>query len=41
MVMFVDGSLAGIVATFAMDDIALPSWPLAEVMAAKIAAAAM
>lgn len=41
MVMFVDGSVAGVVMTFAMDDAALASLPLAEILAAKVAAAAL
>jgi|GEM_PF-4248735 len=39
MVMFVDGSLMGMVATFAMDDAALPARQWAEIMAAKMASA--
>lgn len=41
MVMFVDGSLAGMVITFAMDGTALASRSYAEIMAAKVAAAAL
>jgi len=37
IVMFMDGSLAGVVVTFALDDAAPASRPLAETMAAKIA----
>ena len=39
MVMFMDGSLAGVVVTFALDDAAPASRPLAQTMAAKIAVA--
>ncbi len=39
IVMFMDGSLAGVVVTFALDDAAPVSRPLAETMAAKIAVA--
>ncbi|MFQ5880087.1 MAG: hypothetical protein ACE5IZ_07950, partial [Dehalococcoidia bacterium] len=41
MVMFVDGSVVGMAMTFAVDDAALASRPLAEIMAAKVAAAAV
>lgn len=39
MVMFVDGSVLAVVMTFAMDDAAPATLPLAEIMAAKVAAA--
>jgi hypothetical protein len=39
IVMFMDGSLAGVVVTFALDDAAPASLPLAQTMAAKIAVA--
>ena len=41
MIMFVDGSVVGMVVTFAMGDAAPASRPLAEIMAAKVAAAAV
>jgi len=39
MVMFMDGSPLGVVVTFALDDAAPGSRPLAEIMAAKMAVA--
>jgi hypothetical protein len=39
IVMFMDGSLAGVVVTFALDDAAPASRPLAQTIAAKIDAA--